>query len=55
MGFGCLALLLPQARQARRGTQLEQFRTLLARNVERLVKTRLGFFLKTLDSRRGAS
>ena len=44
MGFGALALLLPQAGEARGGTQLQGFRLLVTRYVEGLLEAgvRLG-------------
>src|SRR5262249_26982726 len=41
VGFGTLALLLPQTAQACRGSQFQRLRLLLAGNVEGLVKTAL--------------
>ena len=38
MGFGRLALLLPEAAEARRGAQLQRFGLLVASNVEGVTK-----------------
>jgi len=45
VGFGLLALLLPQASEAGSSAKLPRFRFLLAGNLNGLVKTLLRFFL----------
>src|SRR2546427_10795627 len=45
MGFGALALALPQAPQAYGGAEFEGLRLLLTRHVEGMLKTRRGFVL----------
>jgi hypothetical protein len=45
-GFDCLALTLPQPRQAHRRTQFQRLRLLLLRNGNRFEKTRFCFGLR---------
>ena len=55
MSFVLLALLLPQAREARRRTQFQRFGLLLAGNLDGFEETRLGFCLEDRGSGVGGS